>query len=74
LHALQIANNSSYAVLLKKSESVFPLKMTTLVSVLEEFTLVQTMLVGKGLADFLRSVGEGVGEAVGRYFPTTDSA
>ena len=84
MHALRIANNSSYAVLLKKfkeptasiiNRNPYSVsRSTTSVLVLEEFALVQTMLVGKGLANFLRSVGEGVGEAVGRYRPTTDLA
>ena len=49
-------------------------RSTTSVLVLEKLVLVQTILVGKGLANFRRSVGEGVGEGVGRYRPTTDLA
>ena len=40
----------------------------------DEWVLVQTMLVGNGLANLRRSVGEGVVEAVGKYCPTTDLA
>jgi hypothetical protein len=83
MHALRIANNSSYAVLLKKfneptasiNQNPYSVsRWTTLVLVLDGLALVQTMLVCKGLANFLRLVGEGVGKAVGRYWPTTDLA
>ena len=47
---------------------------TTSDRVLDELVLVQTMLVGNGLANLRRSVREGVVEAVGKYCPTTDLA